>query len=161
MRRHCHDPLKARGTLAAPAAADGRVGGPRIQGVDVHDVTWSVVFASSGASSGPAPRPLRAAGISRVYEESRGVRIGSFCRRGKSCRGGVDVRAGGGPGTGPVIDVGGWQAACARARYASCMSERAMGRSIDKKNLRFFRSEEHTSELQSLMRISYSVFCLK
>src|SRR3546814_2705062 len=24
----------------------------------------------------------------------------------------------------------------------------------------FFRSEEHTSELQSLMRISYAVFCL-
>src|SRR3546814_1093386 len=30
----------------------------------------------------------------------------------------------------------------------------AFGRSI-------FRSEEHTSELQSLMRISYAVFCLK
>src|SRR3546814_1306083 len=27
--------------------------------------------------------------------------------------------------------------------------------------LRLFRSEEHTSELQSLMRISYAVFCLK
>src|SRR3546814_2613467 len=27
--------------------------------------------------------------------------------------------------------------------------------------LRKFRSEEHTSELQSLMRISYAVFCLK
>src|SRR3546814_1608887 len=27
--------------------------------------------------------------------------------------------------------------------------------------LYFFRSEEHTSELQSLMRISYAVFCLK
>src|SRR3546814_4155328 len=27
--------------------------------------------------------------------------------------------------------------------------------------LRNFRSEEHTSELQSLMRISYAVFCLK
>src|SRR3546814_6885029 len=26
---------------------------------------------------------------------------------------------------------------------------------------RIFRSEEHTSELQSLMRISYAVFCLK
>src|SRR3546814_4443576 len=26
---------------------------------------------------------------------------------------------------------------------------------------RFIRSEEHTSELQSLMRISYAVFCLK
>src|SRR3546814_9909788 len=27
--------------------------------------------------------------------------------------------------------------------------------------LRFVRSEEHKSELQSLMRISYAVFCLK
>src|SRR3546814_6834349 len=27
--------------------------------------------------------------------------------------------------------------------------------------LRMLRSEEHTSELQSLMRISYAVFCLK
>src|SRR3546814_2638318 len=27
--------------------------------------------------------------------------------------------------------------------------------------MRGFRSEEHTSELQSLMRISYAVFCLK
>src|SRR3546814_1117149 len=27
--------------------------------------------------------------------------------------------------------------------------------------LEFARSEEHTSELQSLMRISYAVFCLK
>src|SRR3546814_8628214 len=27
--------------------------------------------------------------------------------------------------------------------------------------LAWFRSEEHTSELQSLMRISYAVFCLK
>src|SRR3546814_2040018 len=32
------------------------------------------------------------------------------------------------------------------------------GPSDDTKNL---RSEEHTSELQSLMRISYAVFCLK
>src|SRR3546814_5967132 len=28
-------------------------------------------------------------------------------------------------------------------------------------SLAFLRSEEHTSELQSLMRISYAVFCLK
>src|SRR3546814_2889935 len=27
--------------------------------------------------------------------------------------------------------------------------------------IRHYRSEEHTSELQSLMRISYAVFCLK
>src|SRR3546814_4149029 len=32
----------------------------------------------------------------------------------------------------------------------------------DKVRLKYFdRSEEHTSELQSLMRISYAVFCLK
>src|SRR3546814_10418799 len=30
-----------------------------------------------------------------------------------------------------------------------------------KRKWTFFRSEEHTSELQSLMRISYAVFCLK
>src|SRR3546814_7138114 len=28
-------------------------------------------------------------------------------------------------------------------------------------SIAFMRSEEHTSELQSLMRISYAVFCLK
>src|SRR3546814_8673909 len=28
-------------------------------------------------------------------------------------------------------------------------------------NISVYRSEEHTSELQSLMRISYAVFCLK
>src|SRR3546814_4459093 len=32
---------------------------------------------------------------------------------------------------------------------------------IDFAEIIAFRSEEHTSELQSLMRISYAVFCLK
>src|SRR3546814_10562754 len=32
---------------------------------------------------------------------------------------------------------------------------------FDAERLRHLRSEEHTSELQSLMRISYAVFCLK
>src|SRR3546814_2241628 len=36
---------------------------------------------------------------------------------------------------------------------ASGMSDKDIGRKL--------RSEEHTSELQSLMRISYAVFCLK
>src|SRR3546814_5621101 len=31
----------------------------------------------------------------------------------------------------------------------------------DVRGMEFIRSEEHTSELQSLMRISYAVFCLK
>src|SRR3546814_10523267 len=37
--------------------------------------------------------------------------------------------------------------------------EADMARALDR--LRQLRSEEHTSELQSLMRISYAVFCLK
>src|SRR3546814_4230005 len=35
------------------------------------------------------------------------------------------------------------------------------GGSATKPNSALVRSEEHTSELQSLMRISYAVFCLK
>src|SRR3546814_7134081 len=41
---------------------------------------------------------------------------------------------------------------CARRRRARCRVQRIHSR---------VRSEEHTSELQSLMRISYAVFCLK
>src|SRR3546814_3947254 len=36
-----------------------------------------------------------------------------------------------------------------------------LGRGADLRSLQELRSEEHTSELQSLMRISYAVFCLK
>src|SRR3546814_6426958 len=38
---------------------------------------------------------------------------------------------------------------------------RACGLSISASSASLSRSEEHTSELQSLMRISYAVFCLK
>src|SRR3546814_6385379 len=37
----------------------------------------------------------------------------------------------------------------------------AIGRPSGKADYLITRSEEHTSELQSLMRISYAVFCLK
>src|SRR3546814_4186880 len=37
----------------------------------------------------------------------------------------------------------------------------AYGNSKTLPYIKQFRSEEHTSELQSLMRISYAVFCLK
>src|SRR3546814_9166260 len=50
------------------------------------------------------------------------------------------------------------------ARVASFRDEvadqlRVLGRAL--KGDMAYRSEEHTSELQSLMRISYAVFCLK
>src|SRR3546814_10031964 len=49
-----------------------------------------------------------------------------------------------------VID--GWDAAVFVQRIKALLEAPAMI---------FIRSEEHTSELQSLMRISYAVFCLK
>src|SRR3546814_12189349 len=39
--------------------------------------------------------------------------------------------------------------------------EAGCGESLSKGSFMFPRSEEHTSELQSLMRISYAVFCLQ
>src|SRR3546814_3980903 len=52
------------------------------------------------------------------------------------------------------LSVGLWRKTKCRARgsvsCSSCKSNDPLG-----------RSEEHTSELQSLMRISYAVFCLK
>src|SRR3546814_9245851 len=41
------------------------------------------------------------------------------------------------------------------------ISEPMAGHAISAYALGVVRSEEHTSELQSLMRISYAVFCLK
>src|SRR3546814_2087644 len=43
----------------------------------------------------------------------------------------------------------------------SCSTRSARCRSSATARSNHFRSEEHTSELQSLMRISYAVFCLK
>src|SRR3546814_8768151 len=50
---------------------------------------------------------------------------------------------------------GGWHAPCVSARNALPVPVASGGLQYG------FRSEEHTSELQSLMRISYAVFCLK
>src|SRR3546814_5999294 len=40
-------------------------------------------------------------------------------------------------------------------------AERGQRASVRSQTCRYNRSEEHTSELKSLMRISYAVFCLK
>src|SRR3546814_8238485 len=52
--------------------------------------------------------------------------------------------------------------AAARAEIATCAISGPVGTfaSIDPAVERHVRSEEHTSALQSLMRISYAVFCL-
>src|SRR3546814_9129473 len=49
----------------------------------------------------------------------------------------------------------------APARQLPAARPRGLARRGDRADPDFGRSEEHTSELQSLMRISYAVFCLK
>src|SRR3546814_7795437 len=44
---------------------------------------------------------------------------------------------------------------------APCADRTAVDRAVCKREIHPLRSEEHTSELQSLMRNSYAVFCLK
>src|SRR3546814_7271904 len=68
--------------------------------------------------------------------------------------------------------AGGFRMLRARGNHVNCMlMSSSGGRNIEafQRNtlkplgeiMRARRSEEHTSELQSLMRISYAVFCLK
>src|SRR3546814_2027169 len=49
-------------------------------------------------------------------------------------------------------------AACRRDRAVAVIGLQPLADRLDRRGA---RSEEHTSELQSLMRISYAVFCLK
>src|SRR3546814_2462787 len=53
-------------------------------------------------------------------------------------------------------------ALCSSKKSISCLRVRRRPSTLPNLiSLRSLRSEEHTSELQSLMRISYAVFCLK
>src|SRR3546814_7283154 len=68
------------------------------------------------------------------------------------------------PGIAPIsVSRVFWSAADSGYLYAKrCVSGSATGASREGTSVRCGqRSEEHTSELQSLMRISYAVFCLK
>src|SRR3546814_14665778 len=50
---------------------------------------------------------------------------------------------------------------CTQARLMACRVVKLSVQSSTRSAAATARSEEHTSELQSLMRISYAVFCLK
>src|SRR3546814_3521522 len=56
-----------------------------------------------------------------------------------------------------------WVRALPGGPAVALLGERATPEAVERINelYGFNRSEEHTSELQSLMRISYAVFCLK
>src|SRR3546814_2943015 len=69
-------------------------------------------------------------------------------------------------GTGKVGDLTGFASALILGIFALGIASESVTRLIDPVRVDFgnaalVRSEEHTSELQSLMRISYAVFCLK
>src|SRR3546814_3671878 len=97
------------------------------------DVCSSDLRDSGERNSGPVPDPVgpRAGGLYRRHA----VAADAAAR----AHGGVDARA-------ALAGSGGG-------------GDRAVVRGAD--DLLARRSEEHTSELQSLMRISYAVFCLK
>src|SRR3546814_7879912 len=66
----------------------------------------------------------------------------------------------------PVLDAGGMSATRGRHWAQNQMRSHDLGNEHPRKQpirapMSWRRSEEHTSELQSLMRISYAVFCLK
>src|SRR3546814_4753158 len=85
----------------------------------------------------------------RAAEQGKAAAALSFGARGTRGKGGADARAS------PRIGRG-----LTRSPFASKTGRGGLAMSeilIDDEE----RSEEHTSELQSLMRISYAVFCLK
>src|SRR3546814_10104556 len=66
----------------------------------------------------------------------------------------------------PPVDTSGWsvRTLASHVRAVRGMFLRTLGQveeEAETKHAKKPRSEEHTSELQSLMRISYAVFCLK
>src|SRR3546814_2871664 len=78
-------------------------------------------------------------------------------------------------GSGPWLSQAYWVAGLAAWRQNDCQAAASAFENVaaraDNDDIRaggffwaarsYMRSEEHTSELQSLMRISYAVFCLK
>src|SRR3546814_9685799 len=66
-----------------------------------------------------------------------------------------------GAGRASLIDVADAFAALADATLTTVDREAKVAADGAGLNFTYGRSEEHTSELQSLMRISYAVFCLK
>src|SRR3546814_591170 len=79
----------------------------------------------------------------RTVESGTGTAVTGIC--GEAGKGGAWLAA---------PSVRGWMAVCPMARPGCMIAATAAARMM-------LRSEEHTSELQSLMRISYAVFCLK
>src|SRR3546814_1875863 len=107
----------------------------------VSSVVASAVLASAAkAGDAQARRAAGSASIGRRRAAGRRWSVRGSCDIGSSCNG--EGRAG---------------------RIAGAKKGAGPGRApwVRRRGVLADRSEEHTSELQSLMRISYAVFCLK
>src|SRR3546814_2866277 len=116
---------------------------------------WSSDVCSSDLVSGQTVPCLLRQGVQRrcdrCLEQAEAAfagvgNLGSHRIRGQARLVGSDQLVAGQPATGVCVDR---------------QEIRGRGQGIRKGNQPQERSEEHTSELQSLMRISYAVFCLK
>src|SRR3546814_7193162 len=103
---------------------------------------WSSDLCSSDLGC-RAPRQIR-----RAPRPPLPAACGRNCRHAAGCR---SARAHSGAGT---EDVRGF-------RRPGSFENLPLEQVIRRRAISGSRSEEHTSELQSLMRISYAVFCLK
>src|SRR3546814_7965355 len=103
---------------------------------------WRSDVCSSDLDEGPGCVPI--VGINEIC---RSDQIAAFGEGGPHCQNACGVRR----------KIG---AVCRYGCCALCQLFRRDG-GYDGEQHGTFRSEEHTSELQSLMRISYAVFCLK
>src|SRR3546814_4211812 len=96
--------------------------------------------------------------------EAQRERYALFCRRSPSIVSGMAASDAGRTSSAIVGSFRG-EAAPSRAQYAKSPDRLARRDCAGKQIIVIFdhagRSEEHTSELQSLMRRSYAVFCLK
>src|SRR3546814_5903489 len=98
--------------------------------------------APDGGHDASRTRDLR-----RAYRSRQGNARASLHR----LRAAVELARGHDRSAAPAADAA-WRSAASRADHRAAAHPRAATAT---------RSEEHTSELQSLMRISYAVFCLK
>src|SRR3546814_8384856 len=112
-----------------------------------------------GTRAAPAPRPAQVEpGQAEEHQDHRG---------------GTDHLLADVVGHQPAVQAHGGAEECLVARLAEqfagvrvevaalAATAAVLRRESDHRRIRGVRSEEHTSELQSLMRISYAVFCLK
>src|SRR3546814_7063903 len=99
----------------------------------------------------------------RISDWSSDVCSSDLDRGGRQGKGRRAARGGGDPGGVPArsaaLHGSHARGPAAAAAAQSQWEDRSPG--ADPGTRRGLRSEEHTSELQSLMRISYAVFCLK